>query len=265
MHIGAISIYPVKSLGPVRISAVEVGERGLAGDRRWMIVDENGRFVTRRDLPDLATIAVEIADEGYRLVHAAGDAPLQREATSGRLTPVSIWRDTCDAIIVDNEASRLVSHVADRPLRLVYMPASASRPVNPAYGRVGEIVSFADAFPVLVVSDASLGALNALLAKPIPMERFRSNIIVSGDMKAWAEESWTNLNVGAVTLRLAKPCSRCIVITQNHETGTREDGNAVPLVLRKLGKFNREGVLFGMNAVPVSPGRIAVGDSVSCD
>jgi len=264
MHISALNIYPVKSLGPVALERTEVTSRGLAGDRRWMLVDEIGRFVTRRELPALARIAMRLAQGGgYVLRAAEGEAALPASVEGGALSPVSVWRDTVPAYVVENDASRLVSEVAGRTLRLAYMPDETLRAVSPDYARAGEVVSFADGFPILVASETSLAGLNAMLDVPVEMARFRANIVLSGVGNAWAERGWTGLETGAVTMRFTKPCSRCIVITQQPETGGRHEGNAVPMALRRLGQFNAEGVLFGMNAVPEGVGMLAVGDKVT--
>lgn len=266
MKIGGLWIYPVKSLGAVPLPSARVEARGLAGDRRWMIVDGNGRFVTRRELPALARIAMSIGDGGYRLTAPEGEAVLPAAISDGTPMSVTVWRDTVDALVVNSGASCLISEVAGRSLRLAYMPDATRRAVNPAYAARGEHVSFADGFPLLVTSEASLASLNAMLPAPVPMARFRPNIVLAGDeLEAWAEEQWHGIGVGALLLRFAKPCSRCIVITQNPATGEREEGNAVPLALRKLGKFSKEGALFGVNAIARGEGRIAVGDAVSAE
>lgn len=263
MQIGALYIYPVKSLGPIAMPAVTVGQRGFKGDRRWLIVDDANRFVTRREIPALATVRMHYeGDSGYRLDSAAGTALLEAEIDSPTRTPVQIWRDMVDAVVIENDAGRLLSDMTGRTLRFAYMPDDAKRRIDPDFAQPQDIVSFADGYPILVTSEASLAALNAMLETPVPMMRFRPNIVLTGGMDAWAEGGWRSLEAGAVGLRLVKPCARCIVITQHPETGEREEGNAVPMALRKLGKFNREGALFGMNAIADTVGEIAVGDSV---
>lgn len=263
MQISALAIYPVKSLGPVALDQAEVGPRGLAGDRRWMIVDADGRFVTRREVPALARIGIRLSEGGYSLCAPEGEAHLPASITGGAPTPVTVWRDTVPALVVDNDASRLISQVAGRALRLAYMPEETHRTVNPAHARADEIVSFADACPILVTSEASLAALNATLETPVKMARFRANIVLAGVDRAWAERDWAGISIGSLPLRFTKPCSRCIVITQAPDTGERQEGNAVPMALRRLGQFGPEGALFGMNAVPEGMGRIAVGCGVS--
>ena len=269
MHISAITLFPVKSLGGVALPSAELEPRGLAGDRRWMIVDETGRFVTRRECPAFARIAMEVdADGMFRLdAGSDGSALLPRTVMGEASAEVRVWRDTVRAILVDNEASRLISHVAGRSLRLAYMPDEVLRSVNPGFSREGDAVSFADGFPVLMTSEASLDALNAVLEQPVPMERFRPNLVVSRDdgPEPWAEADWRSVRVGNIALDLVKPCSRCVVITQDHRTGERTDGNAPLKALRKLARVGREGVLFGQNAIPRQTGRIAVGDSISVE
>ncbi|MGD9810712.1 MAG: MOSC domain-containing protein [Sphingobium sp.] len=261
MRISAIHIYPVKSLGPVALDVASVEARGLTGDRRWLIVDEGSRFVTRREIPALARIAMSAGADGrYRLSHPDGEAVLEPTAMAGATTPVVVWRDTVDAVVVENEASALISAVAGRTLRLAYMPDVSVRPIDPNFGRTGEMVSFADGYPILVTSEASLAALNAHLETPISMARFRPNIVLAGDGEPWAERDWSGLVTGNLRLRFAKPCERCIVMTQDPATGVRNEGNAVPLALRKLGQFGKGGALFGMNAIADMPGRVAVGD-----
>ncbi len=264
VKVGGLWIYPVKSLGGVAVPSADLEPRGFAGDRRWMIVDAAGRFVTRREVPSLARIAMSlVAEGGYRLSAPEGEALLAAEAEGGVLTPVIVWRDTVEALVVENDSSRLISAVAGRPLRLAFMPEASRRAVDSAYAMPGEHVSFADGFPLLVTTQASLAALNTALDRPVPMERFRPNIVIAGDeMEPWAEDSWPRITIGNVGLRFTKPCSRCIVITQNPHSGDREEGNAVPMTLRRLGRVGREGVLFGMNAVPEVLGRIMVGDAV---
>ena len=263
MHISALTIFPVKCLGPVAVESAEVTPRGLWGDRRWMLVDEIGRFVTRRELPALARIGMRIGTGGYHLRAAEGEAVLPASVEGSTLSPVTVWRDSVPAHVVENDASRLVSEVAGRKLLLAFMPEETLRPVNPDYARAGEKVSFADGFPILVTSETSLAALNSTLETPVEMARFRANIVLSGVSEAWAERGWAGLTVSAVPMRFAKPCSRCIVITQQPETGERNEGNAVPMTLRRLGQFNAEGALFGMNAVPEGVGMLAVGDKVA--
>lgn len=264
-RVDGLWIYPVKSLGGVAVPSTDLEPRGFAGDRRWMIVDAAGRFVTRRGVPSLARIGLSLAGEGgYRLTAPEGEALLPIAMEEGVTGPVRVWRDDVQAVVVDNEASALISDVAGRPLRLAFMPEASRRAVDAAHAMPGEYVSFADGFPLLVTTQVSLAALNTALDRPVPMERFRPNIVLTGEELApWAEADWTSVSIGPVRLRLAKPCARCIVITQDHRTGERAEGNAVPMALRRLGRVGREGVLFGMNAVPEVLGRIAVGDNVT--
>lgn len=273
VHISAIAIYPVKSLGAVPLASAQVGPRGIVGDRRWMIVDEAGRFVTRRECPALAHIAIRL-EEGAGTsgdFHLVGPQPDMRARLpfvpgDGPLTTVTVWRDTVSVRIFDNAASRLISRVAGRPLRLVYMPDSTERAVDPAYGQPGDRVSFADGYPLLLTSQASLRALNAKLEHPVPMDRFRPSLVVSGaGLEPWAEARWRRVKAGEVSLDLVKPSARCVVITQDHRTGAQPDGIAPLKALRALGRVDRSGVLFGENAIPRRTGRIATGDMLTVE
>lgn len=267
-HISQIVIYPVKSLGGVPVQSVAVEPRGLRGDRRWMIVDEKGSFITRRECPALAGIDVHVlGDDSYRLRirDGRGEAILPRTIMSENRHLVKVWRDRVEALLVYNEASQLISEVAGRAVALAYMPDDSVRPVDQAYGAAADSVSFADGFPILLTSEVSLDALNQRLEHPIAMERFRPNLVIGrrdGPLP-WEERTWRSIHVGEVALDLVKPCSRCVVITQDHEMGTQPDGNAPLRALRALNQIGREGVLFGQNAIPRSGGIIAVGDDLS--
>jgi len=264
MQIDSLFIYPVKSLSGIALPQAQVMRRGVAGDRRWMIVDEGSRFVTRRELPALAAIRMQAeADGRYRLIGTSGEALLEPEISSSLKAEVQVWRDIVDAIVVENDASRLISDIAGRSLRLAYMPESTQRLIDPSFASPQDRVSFADGYPILVTTQASLAALNAALDRPVPMERFRPNVVLSGDVSAWAERGWQAVHTAPLSLRLAKPCSRCIVITQDHHSGERHEGNMLPSALRTLGQSNKEGALFGMNAIPDREGVICVGDAVS--
>ena len=162
--------------------------------------------------------------------------------------------------IGDAEADRWLSGVLGRPCRLAYMPASTRRASNPRYGGPGRLVSFADGYAFLVVSEASLAELNGRLARPVPMDRFRANIVVSG-CGPFAEDGWGEFSVGTARLRMAKPCGRCQVTTTDQSTG--EVTGPEPLATLSAWRMSAEfGARFGMNAVTVSPGAIRVGDEL---
>jgi uncharacterized protein YcbX len=259
----ALFVYPVKSCRGIALDRADVEARGLRYDRRWMIVDGAGTFVTQRTEPRLTGIEVTVEERRERLVLAtpgrrALHLPLApREGESVR---VRVWRDEVVALHAGEKAARWVSAFLGAPASIVFMPDAVERPVRPDFARAGDRVSFADAFPVLMTSTASLEDLNARLERPLPMNRFRPNVVVGG-CAPWEEDEWTGARVGPVPLRLPKPCDRCVVTTTDQLTGER---GVEPL--RTLATFRRwtDGkVYFGVNGVPDAPGTIAVGDPVT--
>lgn len=260
-HISALFIYPLKSARGVRLDQAQVAARGFRHDRRWMVVDEAGEFVTQRSHPELAKVAVKLVDD--RLVLERPDAaPLELPAKidSGESVEVRVWRDECAALSAGQEAAAWFSSFLGQPSRLVYMPDSTRRQVDPTYAQPGEIVSFADGYPFLLVEQASLDDLNERLDSPISMARFRPNIVVDG-VEPFAADHWRRVRIGEVVMRLAKPCVRCVVTTTDQHTGQRSPASEP---LRTLATFRRgdEGVTFGQNLIHEGRGVIRVGDAV---
>lgn len=257
----SIHIYPVKACAGVSVGSARVVERGLEYDRRWMIVDESGAFVTQRDLPALALVRPVI--DGARL---GLDAPemerltLPLEAARGASLRVRVWRSEVDG--VEHEAgSSWLSHALRRRLRLVFMPHGAHRKVSHRFAGPGYEASFADGYPFLLISEASLTALNHRLAAPLGMARFRPNLVVAGT-EPHAEDAWTAFRVGEVMFRNVKPCDRCSVTTVDPETGER---GVEPL--KTLASYRRRDgkVWFGVNLVHDSRGRLHVGDAIELE
>lgn len=233
--------------------------RGFGADRRWMIVDENGRFVTQRELPQLALVVTELAGDELRLT-APGQSelvlPLAHEL--GEVRMVQVWRDQAVGI-AHGAGSAWFSAYLGTPHELVYMPDSHQRQVNLERAKPGEIVSFADAYPFLLVSEASLDDLNSRLETPVTMDRFRPNIVVSGT-EPFAEDNYARVQIGAVSFRGPKRCERCVVTTVDPMTGER---GREPL--RTLAKYrlSEQKVWFGMNLIHDHQGVLRVGDAVS--
>lgn len=263
MRLTAITLFAVKSLRGRPCESVAVEPWGLAGDRRYLVVDPRGRFLTQRECPALATLDAHPLHGGL-LLGGCGrpDLRVKGPGPAAERVAVTVWRDTVTALAAGREADRWLEAALGRPCRLVYMdlPAEA-RPVNPAFARPEDRVSFADGFPVLLTSTASLADLNARLAEPVGMERFRANLVVDGDAP-WAEDGWRDLRIGPVLFEAVAPCARCIVITADQRTGTRHPGSEP---IRTLQKFRRDAqgqVIFGRNLTPRSGGCVTVGDPV---
>lgn len=267
MHIAALHRYPVKSMGGESLTRATLTARGLAGDRRWMMVTPDGRFLTRRELPAMALFAVEDRGaDGLVLRHpAAADLALAIPAGAARF-PVTVWRDSVLATPAGETADGWLSAVLGRPVRLVYMDEATVRPVDPEYGAADDRVGFADGFPLLVTTTASLDALNAALAEagadPVTMARFRPNLVIGGAGAAFAEDGWQRLRVGTLTLRLVKPCTRCVITTQDPASGAPL-GKEPLATLRKLGRLWERMPVFGVNAIPDGAGDLSVGDQVA--
>jgi len=258
----SLRIYPVKGLGAIELQQAEVTPRGLRHDRRFMVVDPAGEFFTQRDFPRMATVWTEIEDGALRLAAPdAGEVELEAEPSSGAPMAVRVWNSRGVAAIAPSpEADAWLTDYLGKPCRLVYMPDHSRRPTNPAYG--GEhIVSFADGYPFLFTNEASLEDLNGRLSRPVPMNRFRPNLVVKG-APAYAEDGWKEMRVGDVLFLMTKPCGRCQVTT----TG-RPNGEVMgPEPLSVLSEYRNDptfGSLFGMNAVALSHGTVRVGDAVS--
>src|SRR5262245_40554340 len=249
-RVASLHVYPVKSCRGIDVDSFLVTATGPDWDRRWMIVTAQGRFITQRSHPMLATIAVAIGDGMLRL-SADGRAPLEIDADhAGRSWPVVIWSDEQLGVDAGEAAAAWLSAVLGEPLRLVRLDPARPRFANAQYaGPVPQPVSFADAYPVLMISRESLAELNRRLSAPIPMARFRPNVVIEG-VAAHAEDAMTRFRSGPVVLRGVKLCTRCSTTTTDQVTGTR-DPDQEPL--RELGRYRHDralkGVTFGQNCV----------------
>ncbi len=260
LTLSEIMIYPVKSLRGVGATEAAVEPRGLRGDRRWMVVDAADRFVTQRALPRMVLIEA-MAREGGLDLAAPGMPPLHVAPTAtGRGRQVTIWRDTVAAHDGGDEAAAWLSAFLGRPCRLVQLPESTERGVNPAYGQPGDIVSFADGYPFLLIGQASLDDLNARLASPLPMRRFRPNLVIAG-AEPFAEDTWRRIKIGDLVFRVVKPCARCTIPTVDPDAGVF--GGKEPL--RTLATFRKVGskVLFGQNLIGDGVGTLHIGAPVT--
>lgn len=259
MILDFIAIYPVKGLRGIAVTEAIVEPWGLQGDRRWMVVDAANRYLTQRDVPGMARLSA-VPDAAGLILSGPGLAPLPVPVPHGPVV-VQVWRDHVPAHDAGPAAASWLSAALGRPCRLVHMADPAARPVDPAYARPADRVSFADGFPLLVTNAASLADLNSRLPQPVPADRFRTNLQVSG-APAWAEDAWASLAIGPLRFRGPKTCARCVVVTTDQATGERPRDREP---LRTLSTFRRDAtgrVVFGMNLIPDSTGRIAVGMAV---
>lgn len=259
MRLSGIHIYPVKSCGGLDLEAVALDRFGPAGDRRWMVVDGEGSFLSQRTLPAMARVRVSALPDGGLLLAAEGaQCPVAIPGPGVPPVIVTVWRDSVTAVDAGDGAAAWLSRVLGRECRLVYMPDEARRPVDPGYASHGETLGFADGFPLLLISEASLGALNARLEQPVPMNRFRPNLVVSG-CEPFAEDGWRRIRIGAVTLDVVKPCSRCAIPSIDQDTGERD--RFINRALAAFRRFDGE-ILFGQNLLYPEPGEVRLGDPV---
>ena len=261
LTVDAIRIYPVKALRGYALAASEVAIWGLDHDRRWMVVQPDGRFLTQRELPAMARIGTEATAHVLTLADDAGNRlQIPVPAAAAERRQVQVWRDQVPALDAGPESAAWLSARLGLPCGLVYLDDPRARPVDPTYAMPDDRAVFSDGFPVLLANTASLAALNAALPNPIDMGRFRPNVVMTG-AAPWAEDCWRRIRIGEVVFRIAKPCARCVVTTVDQITGERPDKSEP---LRTLGRMRRAagGVMFGQNLIPDGPGRIAVGDSI---
>jgi len=252
-----IYIYPIKSLGGISLQSSIVEERGLKYDRRWMLVDENNKFLTQRTHPQMALLQVEISDD--RLIikqkqNRISPLKIPLNPNLNREVTVEVWKDTVPALLYYDDVNNWFSEAIRFKCKLVYMPDSTKRKVDEQYA-ANKIVSFADGYPLMMIGEESLNDLNSKLTHPVPMNRFRPSIVFSGG-EPFEEDNWKSFKVGVLQFRVVKPCSRCVIPTVDPETGEKgkEPLKTLSTYREKEGK-----VFFGMNVVADSTGIIKTG------
>ena len=255
IRITALNIYPVKGCRGVALDSARIAATGFEHDREWLIVRPDGRFMTQREEPRLALIETALvgttdAGGGTLRLRVPGGAELRLPlGLQGREVEVTCWKDSCAAFDAGEEAAEFLTGYLGAPLRLVRFDARRKRPSSPQWtSGVEALNQFSDAFAWLLVSEASLEDLNRRLERPLPMNRFRPNIVVDG-LPPFGEDGVHELAAEGVRLRRAKPCTRCIVTTTDQATGTR-DGQEPLRTLRQF-RFDGElkGVVFGQNMI----------------
>lgn len=258
VRVTALWHYPIKGCAGVPVERLELDAFGARGDRRWMVVDEEGRFLSQRDLPAMARIQARTDGDGL-VLRVPGERPLTVAPTPGAATtsPVVVWGDVVQATFPSDAADRALSRFLDRPCRLAWLPPASLRPIPAPWGVPGDRVSFTDAFPFLLISEESLAALNARLERPVEMLRFRPGIVVRGE-GAFAEDGWRRITIGDVAMDVAKPCARCAVTTVDPATGERTGREPLRTLARVRGWDGH--AWFGQNLIHRGGGALAVGD-----
>lgn len=245
-----IWVYPVKSLAGIPLQTAVVEPRGLQYDRRWMLVDAAGQFVTQREIAGMALLGTAVEPPFLSVFLKKNPAqkiqiPLDPPVSEMAKMRVQVWSANCAARRYGSEINDWFSDVLGQKLQLVFMPDTTRRPADSRYAPRGQHVSFADGFPFLLIGQASLDELNSRLAQPLPMNRFRPNLVFTGGAP-FEEDGWSHFFIGDQPFQGVKPCGRCIITTTDQETALRA---AEPLKTLAMYRRVENKILFGQNAV----------------
>jgi len=278
MNLCEIHIYPIKSLKGIPLSKAVVEKRGLRLDRRWMLTDPDGMFFTQREVPKMAAITVRVESGELRVESESGEnLSVPFEPDRGSRQNVVVWQSEVESVVYNGEVSEWFSDALGRKCQLVVMPESWDRHVNEQFDSGGDIVSFADGYPLLLANEASLEELNDRIGDEkarVPMNRFRPNLVVSG-AEPFAEDMWRRIKIGETIFRVPKPCARCVIPTIDQDTG-EFDGKEPSRTLATFRRprqvypdtfasyaFQGNEVLFGTNLIPENAGAVVrIGDDV---
>lgn len=270
MIVSQVNIYPIKSCAGTALEAADIQARGFANDRRWLVVDAEWRFLTQREIARMALIQPTVDDHCLRLSAPEGVGVELPVDQPGRRVEVTIWKDSgVGAVDQGDEVAGWLSDFLRREVRLVRFADDYTRQVNQHYASRetdsfavpgGHQVGFADAYPFLIISEESLADLNSRLDEPLPMNRFRPNIVVCGADEPYDEDNWKVIRVGDTAFDLVKACARCVTTTTDQATAVRGTEPLWTLATYRQGA--KGAPLFGQNAVHRSMGTIRVGDRV---
>jgi uncharacterized protein YcbX len=260
LHISQLFIFPIKSLGGISLTTAKLTDRGLQHDRRWMLIDSNNRFLSQREHAQMALFKIDLLTEALKVTYTNDGSfiNIPFEPLKQDLLDVVIWDDTCTAQLVCDEADAWFTAKLGIHARLVYMPDETHRPTDPRYTAPGVIASFADAYPALIIGQASLNDLNSRLAIPLPMNRFRPNIVFTGG-EPYSEDLMDHIRINEVDMYGVKLCARCIMTTIDQQTILK---NKEPLKTLAGYRQKNNKILFGQNLVFNSDGVLNIGDEI---
>jgi uncharacterized protein YcbX len=260
LRISQLYIYPIKSLGGIALNNVRLTDRGLEHDRRWMLIDENNRFISQRENAQMALFKLSLENEALKVTHTKDNSfihipfvPLKQDTVQ-----VTIWDDTCTGQYVSDEADAWFTQKLGINCRLVYMADDSHRPTDPRYTTEGSITSFADAYPLLLIGQASLDDLNSRLTDALPMNRFRPNIVFTGG-EPYSEDTMQHIIINGINIYGVKLCARCIITTIDQATAQKSKEP-----LKTLSGYRRKGnkILFGQNLANIGEGILNIGDEL---
>ncbi|MET0287599.1 MAG: MOSC N-terminal beta barrel domain-containing protein [Polyangiales bacterium] len=254
-----IFIYPVKSARGIALPEARLSDRGIQHDRRFLIVDENGRFQTQREDPSMARLHTALVGDSLVLTFDGRSLELPLQPALGDTRSVRVFADQIEGALELPLAASFLSDAFGRELSLVYMPDGVRRQVDPKRAGPNDLVGFADGFPYLLCSESSLEALNVHLSNPVTMRRFRPNFVIEG-ANAYAEDKFRALRLGSVPFLALKPCSRCVIVDTDPDLGVRSPG---PLAALAHTHTMEKRAIFGQNLVARGSGVVRLGDEVS--
>ncbi|HZG24006.1 MAG TPA: MOSC N-terminal beta barrel domain-containing protein [Chitinophagaceae bacterium] len=261
LTVSSLHIYPVKSLAGITVPEARLTDRGFEYDRRWILVDDNNQFLTQREIPGMALVKVEIQKETMTFLHqqfltSTLVIPLKPEST--KLHLIQVWDDQCQVLHVSKKADEWFSDMLSYPCRLMYMPDHSPRPVDEKYAFDNNLTNLSDAFPIMMIGQASLDDLNARLEMPLPMNRFRPNIVFTNG-SPYEEDEMEMFKVGGMEFYGVKLCGRCNITTIDQQTSI-----AGKEPLRTLSSYRKRNnnVYFGQNLLYKGEGSIRTGDTI---
>lgn len=263
--VSALYVYPLKSARGVSLDVVELDDRGPRADRRWMVVDDRGKFLSQRTAPAMARIAPGLTDEGLTLAAPGMTVLSEREPEDAPGAPAiegRVYGGSCRVLLASPAANAWLTRFLGISARLVYQPESSVLPMSPDHGGASQAprrIALTDGSPLLLIGQASLDDLNRRLETPVPMDRFRANVVVQGTAP-YEEDEWGSIAIGAVEFEVSGACTRCAATTIDQATGQR---GLEPL--RTLATYRKagSGVNFGQNLSHHGPGALRVGDTVT--
>jgi uncharacterized protein YcbX len=256
-RVSEIWIYPVKSLGGIRLSSAKVLPKGLEHDRRWMLIDGDNKFMTQRIYPMMALFKLSFVSGNFMIRHSDQSIDLPFSHDDNLITAI-VWDDTVEVYEVSRKHSNWFSSILGINCRLVSFPEDNPRSVDPLFSINDDHVSLADGYPLLIIGEQSLNDLNQRLEEPAPMNRFRPNIVFSGG-EAYEEDNWKNFRINRNRFAAVKLCARCVLTTVNQDTGEK---GTEPLATLSTYRKQDNKVYFGQNLLAVDYGEIAEGDEI---
>jgi uncharacterized protein YcbX len=259
-EVSELFIYPVKSLGGISLSSSPVTGRGLQFDRRWMLVDKNNQFMTQRTFPQMALLKTAISANCLKISCSKNTDSFEIPfITEGEIINVVVWEDQCLAQLVSKEADRWFSEMLSTDCRLVYMPDETKRSVDTGYAHRNEITAFSDGFPLLIIGQSSLDDLNSRLSQPLPINRFRPNIVFTGG-EPYEEDWWEHFSINELQFYGVKLCSRCVITAINQQDASK--GKEPLKTLATYREWNNK-IYFGQNLLHEGEGIIKVGEVIN--